>query len=141
MSQTNDQKATQIISALGLPEGHYAVLHHEGSMVIEAPLSHTNLATGESTPYVDRWMDIYVTTAVWFQLYESTESGILWTLCLPDPNNPERRCDHPHLEYDLTGITIRVFYAIDRAPPMMMSEAIASAEKLDGIPVLRHSEE
>lgn len=140
MSQTNDQKATQIISALGLPEGHYAVLHHEGSMVAEVQLSHTDLRTGETTPSLDDWMDIYVTTAVWFQLYESTESGILWTLCLPDPNNPRRRCEHPRLEYDLLGITIRVSYAVDQVPPLALSEAIANAEKLDGIPVLSYKE-
>ncbi len=128
MSQTLEQKATQIISALALPEGHYAVLHEGESLVKEIPYGVDN---------VEGWMDIYVTTAVWFQLYESTESGILWTLCLPDPNSIDSRCEHPHLEYELLDIAVRVFYAPDNSRTVLVSQAIADAEKVDGIPVLK----
>lgn len=136
MSQTNAQKAAQILGALDLPEGHYAVERWPGDSLV----AEVSLSPGLAPPFTDLWMNIYMSTAVWFQLYESTVSGIVWTLCMPDPNNESKRCNPPRLEYKLLGITIRAMYDRTDVNARMsgedLSEAIANAEKIDGIPVI-----
>lgn len=130
MSQTDKQKLIQILGALDLPRGHYVVLG-PASIVLDPELH------GEDQD-CDR-LDILVDTALWFQLYESTVSGIVWTLCLPDPQDAATRVEPPHLEYELLGIKICAGFALpdhrDSHIKYMEQALFADAEIYEGFPV------
>ncbi|MEO6159236.1 MAG: ATP-binding cassette domain-containing protein, partial [Ilumatobacteraceae bacterium] len=57
-------------------------------------------------------VDTFVTTALWFTMYEST--SLTWGLSLPDPENEGRKNDPPSLFVKFVGIQVNVFHAWPR---------------------------
>ena len=92
---TDLEKVEQILKALNFPLGQY-VIGGSGSMVLHG---------------IERKMrdlDIFVSTALWFRLYESTV--LTWGLILPDPENDAVKADPPILTVRFLELDVEVYF-------------------------------
>jgi len=92
---TDREKVEQILRALHFPLGQY-VIGGSGSMLLHG---------------IDRDLrdlDIFVSTALWFRLYESTE--LTWGLVLPDPNVDAEKADPPILTVRFLELDVEVYF-------------------------------
>jgi hypothetical protein len=92
---TDREKVHEILKALKFPLGQY-VIGGSGSMVLHG---------------IEREMrdlDIFVSTALWFTLYESTT--LTWGLVLPDPEDDATKADPPILTVEFLELPIEVYF-------------------------------
>lgn len=97
MALSDRERLDKVLEALKLPRGQWCL---SGSSVMELH------GIDRERPMGD--IDIFVSTALWFQLYEST--ALIWGLSIPDSADTAERCDPPFLYVELLGIEINVYY-------------------------------
>lgn len=105
-------KLCRILEGLNLPAGQYAVAH-EAKAVLLGEMSETSS------------MILYISTPLFFHLYETVEGGLIWGLWMPSPEDPEHLTDAPIIYTELLGIEIRATFACP-------AEIIAGAEATVG---------
>lgn len=102
------EKICKILEALHLPEGQHAVGDAARSVLLNE-MSETDTLV------------IYITTALFFHLYETVEGGLIWGLWMPDPADTEHMTDAPIIYTTILGIEIRATFAV---PPDQIAEAV-----------------
>lgn len=95
---TEREKIISILTALRLPRGQYIVAGSGAMVLHEVP---------RTRPIGD--LDIFVSTALWFQLYENA-NGFIWGLFVPDSRDVKRKADPPYLFANFLGIEVNVFF-------------------------------
>jgi hypothetical protein len=91
------ERLVSILNALNLPRGQYLV-GGSGAMILRGIPRHKEMSD----------LDLFVSTALWFQLYEST--SMIWGLYVPDSADAKRRCDPPYLYVKILDLEINVFF-------------------------------
>lgn len=120
---TDKQKLISILNALKLPASQW-LLSGEAVRVL----------AGSETEKLEE-VDIFVTTALWFAMYEST--SLTWGLSLPDPENEERKNDPPSLFVKFVGIQVNVFHAWPRRMINIdVNFWMRNAETISGFPCI-----
>lgn len=83
-------------------------------------------------------LDIFVSTRLWFELYEARrpDGGRRWDLWLPESTDPTCRCDPAYLVRDMHGVEVNVFSSWRQRGPgdIDLNLWVHNAREVDGWP-------
>lgn len=119
------QKLHDIMQAMNLPKGQWALVGDAAKFVNDAMLNNIDAEDDDRSLST---IDILVTTATWFARYESTD--LVWALGLPDPDETRIFADPPRLFMEFLEIEVNLMFT-HIGSVLSSSQVISNAKQIE----------